>query len=456
MQNITLTITISKKTMFRRLKAEHGGEMRNVGIYMRVSSEKQVKDGESLEFQRNLLIDYIKHHPDMVLVDEYMDDGISGTKFSQRDELQRMLQDAKDGRIDTILFTKLDRFFRSVRHLMNTLDALDRYGVEWKAIQENHDNTTPTGRLALTIMGAFGEMEANMASVRVKDAFSNKLSKGEWLNSRPPFGYMIQDKKAVPDPEKAPIARQLFKEYIKHNSIFRLIRDHAGDGAPVSNKGMKALLKNRAYVGEAHGQKDFLTPLIDEKTFDTVQTLLARNVKSNQKNTYLFTGMLFCPECGRKMTGYTNNTYQRYKCREWLTGRCPNKHTVSERKLEEFLIERYKDDLEKRYLKLKSVKKVDNSQKINTIYRKMDRLKDLYVNELIDLKEYKDDLEKYRKELNELEKPQEVNTDQIEKVLKLNVYEIYHTLNKEQKRRLWSSVIKSITPKDESFFVEYL
>ena len=430
--------------------------MRNVGIYMRVSSEKQVKDGESLEFQRNLLLDYIKHHPDMVLVDEYMDDGISGTKFSQRDELQRMLQDAKEGRIDTILFTKLDRFFRSVRHLMNTLDALDQYGVEWKAIQENHDNTTPNGKLTLTIMGAFGELEANMASIRVKDAFSNKLSKGEWLNSHPPYGYMIQDKKAVPNPETAPIARQIFMEYIKHNSMFRLIRDHAGDGSPTSNKGMKSLLMNRAYIGEAHGQKDFLPPLIDEKTFDTVQTLLSRNVKSNQRSTYLFSGMVFCPDCGRKMTAYTNKIYHRYRCREWLTGKCPNKHSVSERKLEEFLIERYRDDLEKRYLKLKSVKKVDNSQKINSIYRKMDRLKDLYVNELIDLKEYKDDLERYRKEISELEKPQEVNTDQIEKVLKLNVYEIYHTLNREQKRRLWSSVIKSITPKNGSFFVEYL
>ena len=70
--------------------------------------------------------------------------------------------------------------------------------------------------------------------------------------------------------------------------------------------------------------------------------------------------------------------------------------------------------------------------------------------------EYKRDLETYRNELRDLEKPAETNVEQIEELLKLNVYEIYWTLTKEQKRRLWRSVVKSITPKDGSFFVEYM
>ena len=62
--------------------------MKRTAIYMRVSSEKQVKDGESLEFQQNLCMSYIESHSDMILVDTYVDDGVSGTKFAQRDELR--------------------------------------------------------------------------------------------------------------------------------------------------------------------------------------------------------------------------------------------------------------------------------------------------------------------------------------------------------------------------------
>lgn len=398
---------------------------------------------------------YIENHSDMILVDTYIDDGVSGTKFDQRDELQRMLNDVKDRKIDMIIFTKLDRFFRSVRHLMNTLDILDQYGVEWKAIQENHDNTTPTGKLSLTIMGAFAEMEANMASVRVKDAYANKISKGEWLNSHPPFGYMIKDKKAVPDPRRKDIVVSLFKEYRSHNSLYRLVREHSD--IPRSTKSIKRILTDRAYIGEAHGKKDFLEPIVDRDLFDDVQRLLSMNVKKSVKYTYLFSGLMVCPLCGRKMTASTyNHKYQRYTCRYFRTKQCGYNHVVYERQVERHLIESYRDDLEKRYLSLKSVKKTDNSQKIKAITHKMDRLKDLYINDLIDLDEYKRDLETYRNELRDLEKPAETNVEQIEELLKLNVYEIYWTLDREQKRRLWRSVVKSITPKDGSFFVEYM
>jgi len=429
--------------------------MKRTAIYMRVSSQAQVKDGESLEFQQNLCMSYIENHSDMILVDTYVDDGVSGTKFDQRDELQRMLNDVKDGKIDMIIFTKLDRFFRSVRHLMNTLDILDQYGVEWKAIQESHDNTNPTGKLSLTIMGAFAEMEANMASVRVKDAYANKLSKGEWLNSHPPFGYMIKDKKAVPDPQKKDIVVSLFKEYKAHNSIYRLAREHTD--IPRSTKSIKRILTDKAYIGEAHGIKDFLEPIVDRDLFEDVQRLISMNVKSSTKYTYLFSGLMICPECRKKLTASTyKHKYQRYSCRYHPMGQCGNNHVIYESQVERFLIESYKEDLEKRYLELKSVKKVDNSQKIKTITHKMDRLKELYLNDLIDLNEYKKDLETYRNQLRNLEKPTETNVEQIEELLKLNVYEIYWTLTKEQKRRLWRSVVKSITPKDGSFFVEYM
>ena len=201
--------------------------MKRTAIYMRVSTERQATDGQSLGFQRGLLTEYVESRPDLILVGEYMDEGVSGAKFDQRDELQRMLSDVKAGKIDLILFTKLDRFFRSVRHLMNTLDTLEQCGCEWKAIQENHDNTTPVGKLSITIMGAFAQMESDMDSVRIKDAFQHKKSKKEWLNGHVPFGYRLVDKHAVPDPDRAEAARDLFRQYLRHNNISKLTRDNA-------------------------------------------------------------------------------------------------------------------------------------------------------------------------------------------------------------------------------------
>ena len=122
--------------------------MKRVAIYMRVSSFKQVQEGDSIAAQRSALTAYIAGRPDLVLAGEYLDDGVSGTKYSQRDELQRLLDDVRDGNIDLIIFTKLDRWFRSVRHYTATQEVLDKYNVQWTAIWEPiYDTTTPQGRL---------------------------------------------------------------------------------------------------------------------------------------------------------------------------------------------------------------------------------------------------------------------------------------------------------------------
>ena len=432
--------------------------MKRTAIYMRVSTVRQAREGESLGFQSAILHEYVHARPDLVLVGEYVDDGVSGTKFDKRDELQRMLTDVRGGKIDLILFTKLDRFFRSVRHLMNTLDTLERYGVEWKAIQENHDSSTPTGKLAITIMGAFAQMESDMDSVRIKDAFAHKRSKKEWLNNNPPYGFMLKNKRAVADPERAEIARKVFKDYIRHGNISKILRDYSNvEGFPRSMKALKVMLTNTAYIGEKYGIEGYTEQIIDRNTFDTVQRLVKMNVKQSQKHDYIFTGLLICPECGRKMNAnQIKGQWGQYRCRYRMFNQCNYIHTHSERKIEKYLLSNVREDLEGRYLHLKEVKKTDNSQKINSLYRKMDRLKDLYVNELIDLDVYKSDLEKYKSEIAALERPQETNTEHIEALLQMNVYEIYQTLSNAQKRRLWRSVVKSITPKDGSFFVEYL
>jgi hypothetical protein len=298
-----------------------------------------------------------------------------------------------------------------------------------------------------------------MDSERIKDVMRLKKSKKEWLNWHVTFGYRLEEKHAVPDPVTAPIARELFTDYIKHNNVLKLVRDHAHMGAPTTTRGMKKLIQNRAYIGEAYGIDDYLEPLIDRDTFDRANLALSHNVKSNTKRDYIFSGLVRCPHCGRRMSGatYTRTEWAKYVCNYHRIGQCDYNHTHGEKKIERFLLSTYQKDLESRYLKVKEAKQVDNSAKITAIYRKMDRLKILFVDGLIDLEEYKRDLQTYKDEIRSLEKPAETPTEAIEKLLQMNVLEIYKTLTNAQKRRLWGSVIKSITPaEDGSFFVEYL
>lgn len=134
--------------------------MKRTAIYIRVSSDRQAQEGDSIPAQRDALRKYIDDHNDLSFAGEYMDDGVSGTR-NDRDELQRLLADVKDGKIDLILATKLDRIYRSIRHYLNFQDTLDRYNVNWLAIWEPiYDTSTPQGRLIINQMMSIAQFEA--------------------------------------------------------------------------------------------------------------------------------------------------------------------------------------------------------------------------------------------------------------------------------------------------------
>ena len=111
--------------------------IRRVALYVRVSTEEQALKGFSIEAQKAALEEYCKKN-NMKIVDIYADEGISGAKPPlKRPALKRLLEDVESGKIDMILFTKLDRWFRSVKEYFKVQDVLDNNKVEWKAVQED-------------------------------------------------------------------------------------------------------------------------------------------------------------------------------------------------------------------------------------------------------------------------------------------------------------------------------
>lgn len=425
--------------------------MIRAAIYLRVSTDRQANEGDSIPAQREALLKYIDGRSDLILAGEYLDDGISGTK-DDRDELQRLLADVDSGKVDLVLFTKLDRWFRSVRHYTATQERLDKKKVGWIAIWEPiYDTTTPAGRLIVNQMMSIAQFEAENTGQRIRQVFAYKKQKGEVVSGNIPPGYSIVDKHLIPN-EMAQAVRDVFQHYADTGKLYETVRV-AADGLPKTKSGMKHLLQRRTYIGEHHGQPDFCEPIVSREIFDRVQVQLSRNIKADQKHVYLFSGLVKCAECGKVMASGTdkkgNLRYHRYRCPnhyQYPIKTCDNKKVLLEHKLEEYLLDNLKPLIEDARFKAEVVRTpIKNTKKQReAIEKKLARLKDLYVNDLITLTEYKQDKERYETELSAIEVPQEPPTTALDSFDVVGGINLYHKLDDEGKRLFWRLIIKEI------------
>ena len=146
-----------------------------VGVYARVSTT----NGQSPEMQLVELREYASRRG-WETVDEYVDLGISGSKES-RPELNRLMSDALLRKVDGVLVWKIDRFGRSLKHLVNSLADLSACGVAFVSLRDNLDLSTPSGRLMFQIIGAMAEFERSLIQERVRAGLRNAKLKGKTL-----------------------------------------------------------------------------------------------------------------------------------------------------------------------------------------------------------------------------------------------------------------------------------
>ena len=428
--------------------------MKRAALYARVSTEQQI-DKDSIPAQVTALKEYAGKHQ-YVIIGIYVDDGVSGTKLDERDELQHLLSDVKAGKIDIVIFTKLDRWFRSVRHYLNTQETLDKYNVPWKAIWESYETESPQGRLMVTQMLAFAEFEAGNTALRINKVFDYKKTKREALSGKVPYGFKIVDKHIVPDPEKAEIARKAFRTYIDTGNMCETLRLMQGNGMPTTQRGFKCMLRNRKYIGEAYGDDEYIEPIIDRQTFDEVQRMLTMNIRTKRKYTYVFSGLVWCSDCGRKMTGTTDVykakkiRYKLYRCMYHYrpVPTCGCTASLNEAKLEKYLVKNLEELSFESLQEKGSVNTDDIVKQIENEEKRLSRLKELYVNGLIGLDEYKHDAEDYRGRIADLNKKLNTYTGSDKSALKslvgTNLADWYWTLSEDEKRSLWRSVISKI------------
>jgi DNA invertase Pin-like site-specific DNA recombinase len=147
-----------------------------VAVYARVSTSN---GHQSPELQLRELRDYAGRRG-WEIVEEYVDAGVSGAKDS-RPALNRLMVDACQRRFDAVLVWKLDRYGRSLRHLVNALAELEALGVSFVSLRDNLDLSTPSGRLMFQIVGAMAEFERALIQERVRAGLRNARAKGKHL-----------------------------------------------------------------------------------------------------------------------------------------------------------------------------------------------------------------------------------------------------------------------------------
>lgn len=373
-----------------------------VAFYIRLSREdKRGKDeSESITNQRLILTDFLEQQDDddeYVFIDEYVDDGVSGTTDEERENFQRLLADIQKGKINCVIVKNLARSFRNNGDQSYYLgDWFPRNNVRFISLYQQPIDTYKDPQnaqnIAVPVQGVLNEEHARGTSESVRRTFDKKREKGLHIGSFAAYGYQKdpEDKNAlVIDEEAAENVKSIFAwllEGMSKNAIVRKLND-SGILCPAAykkSKGMKYknpnvtggnplwcamsvsnLLKNRIYVGDMvqgryriksykiHVQETvpedewFIVenthkPIISREDFAKVQELLKKDTRTapKQKTLYLFSGFLRCADCGKAMTRskVRGNVY--YYCRTYKdqSKTACTKHTIKHNHLEQAVL----------------------------------------------------------------------------------------------------------------------
>jgi site-specific DNA recombinase len=237
-------------------------------IYIRVSTQDQVQHGFSLDAQQDSLQNYAKAMGyDLFKI--YRDEGKSA-KDMNRPEMKQMLSDAKENKFSAIFIYKLDRFSRSLKDLILTIDQLKEWGIDFISLQDKIETTSASGKLMFHIISSFAEFERNIIGDRTKFGMERKAKEGGSI-TRAPKGYSLINKQLVLNKEQAEEVKQIFEEFLNTPiSLTQLAKKNN-----LTTSGIIKLLKNTTYLGKVKfaNQESPGThkPIIDQNLFDKVQ-----------------------------------------------------------------------------------------------------------------------------------------------------------------------------------------
>ncbi len=451
-------------------------------IYIRVSTSEQMIHGKSLEAQKEYLSQYAADH-NMAIAGVYADEGKTARKeFKKRKAIHSLLSDVKAGKIDVILFWRLDRWFRNMSDFYKVQDILDAHGVHWISASEPGINMeTRDGRLQLNVVLSIGQNEVDTTSERIKFVNEASIRQGKLIfgNANMPIGYMASEvdgmKKMVKNPDQEELVNDFFRFFRKHQSktdTLNYIKKYYNPDFSWAN--MRTMLSSEFYKGTYRGIP-YCPAYLTEAEYDEIHSISGRNVKrAPSGRVYLFTGLIKCPECGRLLCSIACNstinrktgekrTYYYYRCnRATIDKKCSNRHRLSQNLIEKYLLDNLEYEFKKYALRVNKIdeqkKKTIKTKTPGQLRKELDRLNLLFQKGRIEWDYYNQEYSRLESEINELSSalPEEKKDfSHLEQLLETDFRSIYASLSQENKRSFWRTIVKQIHI-NKDFSVEYV
>ena len=385
-------------------------EKKIAGLYIRVSTEDQAREGFSLPEQEKRLRAMCEYKG-YEIYKLYKDAGISAKTGNTRPAFEELLQDIRDKKCNTIVVLKLDRLTRSVFDLEGIMNFLEENNAYLDCANEEINTTNSSGKMVARLLTTVSQNEIERTSERTKFGLSGAIKEGH-IPARAPLGHKHIDKKLVPDPLTKDIVIRIYNLYFEGKSYYNIAtifnEEQVLGKTNWKDTGILRIISNEVYKGDyVHGKrtnhptlyKDVVEPIVSKEMWDNCQVQKKKNQKNYMRTqTYIFLQKLKCPKCGRILAGGASH---KIKSDKWyFYYRCGNcKSNIHEDKIEDKIkvlladILEYDNVVNEFFLPvLKS--KIDNpkeqlEKELKSLNNKRDRIRKAYIDELFTEEEFK-------------------------------------------------------------------
>ena len=398
-------------------------EKKIAGIYKRVSTLDQKREGFSLGEQEEKLKEFCKFKG-YEIYKIYADEGISA-KNDKRPAYQEMMRDVKDKKINVIVAFKLDRLTRSVYNIEKLMKFVNDNDCDIDCMADESNTTTSNGRMVMRIMTSVSQNEIEKCSERTKFGMVGAIKAGH-IPNKCPLGFKRNNKKLVPDPLTKDIVIRVFDLYLEgksYQSIANIYNEEKVLGKTNwRDSTINHIITNELYKGDyLHGKRtkkptyyeNVVESLVSKQKWEDCQYQKQRNARHYERTaTYLFINKLKCSKCGKFLGGCAttkkNGTkYYYYKCEHCKT--YFSEADIEER-LKGFLIELNKqDELINDYYTPFIKSKLDNKQidydkEIKDLDKQLDRIKTAYIKGILKIEDFENEINQIEFNKNELNK----------------------------------------------------
>ena len=386
-------------------------EKKIAGIYIRVSTEDQAREGFSLPEQEKRLRAMCEYK-NYEIYKVYKDAGISAKTGNKRPAFEELKEDIKNKKCNTIVVLKLDRLTRSVYDWENIMKFLEENNAYLDCANDDINTTNANGRMVARLLTTVSQNEIERTSERTKIGLAGAIKVGN-IPNKAPFGYKHVNKKLVIDPLTKDEVIRIFNLYFEGNSYQTIANIYNSEKVfgktNWCDSTILRILKNEIYKGDyVHGKKtnhptyyeNVVEPLVSKELWEECQVQKRKNSRNYKRDTeYLFLQKLRCPKCGRILGGNATRkkngkVYYYYQCNV-----C--KITIKETKIEDAVkilladILGYDNVVNEFFLPVLKSKiekpKEELSKELKKLNNKKERIKKAYIDSLFTEEEFKEE-----------------------------------------------------------------